>query len=49
MNESGGWVFFIVQNSFEGDGRLLGSLELSDGGHGESDVMVVFRRDRFYR
>jgi len=47
MNEAGGRVLFIVQKGFEGDGRLLGSLELSDGGHGESGVTVVFRRDRF--
>ena len=49
MNETGGGVLFIVQEGFEGDGRLLGSLELSDGGHGEAGVTVVFRRERFYR
>ena len=49
MHELSGRVVLVVQDGFEGDGRLLGSLELSDGGHGEAGVTVVFRRERFYR
>ena len=43
MDNSGGGIILIEKDGFEGDGRLLGSLELSNGGHGESGVTVVFR------